>query len=152
MGGAFRAGVQRLWRDTRLLHRNHRESQQRLKKMRKTSTRAAFHGLAVAQQLGGFHVLAADGGPAIVTCLVTHRTALNNPPFSPHALIALTQAVTHLARSDGVLTERLRIADQWLTRVRPADMEAELWADLVKVRGIIARGGNTSQRRQAADN
>jgi hypothetical protein len=76
---------------------------------------------------------------------------MNNTPFSPHALSALVQAITHLARSDGTLTERLQIADQWLTRVRPADVDAELRGDLVRVRGTIARGGNTTQRQQAAD-
>ena len=89
--------------------------------------RAAFHLRSVAQKHGTFHVLAADSGPAILDWLVAHPAAMNNTPFSPHALSALVQAITHLARSDGTLTERLRIADHWLTRVRPADVDAELW-------------------------
>ena len=76
---------------------------------------------------------------------------MNSRPFSAHALTALTTAVTHLAMSEGSLAIRLSEAERYLDPVRPADLDAELWGELVKARGNISRGRSTAQLRWAAE-
>jgi len=70
--------------------------------------------------------------------------------FSPHALTALTQAVTQLAISEGSHVSRLSEAVRYLVSIRPADLDAQLWSELVRARGNISRGGSTGQLRWAA--
>jgi len=72
-------------------------------------------------------------------------------PFSPLAASALTQAVKYLAGSEGLLEERLRDAAAILGIIRPADLDAELWADLVKARGSIARSCSQGQLQRTAE-
>jgi hypothetical protein len=75
---------------------------------------------------------------------------VNNRPFSPLAQAALVQAVTHLAASGGTLADRLSEAVQFLDCIRPADLDADLRAEVVKTRGIIRRGGSTIHLQRAA--
>ena len=70
--------------------------------------------------------------------------------FSPNVLIALTQAVAQLVCSGGALANRLSQACRYLELVRPADLDAALWSDLVAVRGIVKRGAGNQQLRRAA--
>jgi len=72
-------------------------------------------------------------------------------PFSPLAASALTQAVKHLASSEVPLAHRLSDAAAILGRIRPADLDADLWADLVKARGNIARSGSRGQLQATAE-
>ena len=76
---------------------------------------------------------------------------VNNRPFSPHALTALVEAVTHLAASEGTLAVRLSEVVQYLDCIRPADLDADLWAEVVKTRGNIRRGGSTIHLQRAAE-
>ena len=76
---------------------------------------------------------------------------VNNRPFSPLTLAALVQAVTHLAAAEGTLARRLGEAVRYLDCVRPADLDADLWAEVVKTRGNIRRGGSTIHLQRAAE-
>jgi hypothetical protein len=77
---------------------------------------------------------------------------MSNRPFSADALAALVEAVTHLARSEGTLANRLTQAERYLVRIRPADMDSEQWGRLVQLRGTIHRGRGTVALQRASKN
>jgi hypothetical protein len=71
--------------------------------------------------------------------------------FSPSALLALTEAVAQLAGSQGTLEDRLRGAELGLMRVRPIDLDADSWRDLVAIRRVSAHGGTAAKLKWAAE-
>ena len=72
-------------------------------------------------------------------------------PFSPRALSALVEASTHLAGLEGTLAYRFTESVTYLEAIRPDDLDAELWIELIKVRGNITRGGSRAQLQWAAE-
>lgn len=71
--------------------------------------------------------------------------------FCQQTLAVLTEAVTTLAHSEGTLSDRLRCAGRGLADVQPANLDAEQWGDLVRVRGIVRHMSSAGQSQQAAD-
>src|SRR5258708_27476529 len=71
--------------------------------------------------------------------------------FSPKTLVALTEAVARLATSSGTLRDRLINSERGLARVRPIDLDASQWGDLVRVRSAIRRGGSAAALRRAGE-
>lgn len=60
-------------------------------------------------------------------------------PYSTLTLALLAEAVSHIAKADGPLIERLNYVDnRWLSTLQPGDLDPELTGELETFRKMLA--------------